>query len=173
MRAGNAIHVASVGFLMLASGLAAGRALPGTANSRPDFVAKGQPGDWRAPQLLGVQIYGTGNDKIGSVNDVVLSRGGAVKDVVLQIGGFAGIGGKTVAVPFASIHWRDQPKVTVPPSGSDMQAGDGVTTITPSGTASSKISGPPVYDYPNHGVLEISKEQLDKAPSFAYASQQE
>ncbi len=42
-------------------------------------------------------------DDIGEVNDVILSRDGAVKAVVLGVGGFLGMGEKDVAIPMESV----------------------------------------------------------------------
>jgi len=44
-----------------------------------------------------------GWDNIGDINEVVLGRDGAVKAVVLGVGGFLGMGEKNVAVPMSDI----------------------------------------------------------------------
>ncbi|MEL6289243.1 MAG: PRC-barrel domain-containing protein [Pseudomonadota bacterium] len=76
--------------------------------------------DILASELIGMRIYATekavqtdGVEKgaerewndIGEVNNVLLSRDGAVKAVVLGVGGFLGIGEKDVAMDMKSIQF--------------------------------------------------------------------
>lgn len=81
-----------------------------------------QTGDLYASSLIGMRIYSAATDydaltadsmvqtdaeqnwdDIGEVNDVILSRDGQVKAVILGVGGFIGIGEKDVAVDMSSI----------------------------------------------------------------------
>lgn len=51
-------------------------------------------------KLVGKDIYGANNEKIGDVKDVVMDQSSnQVTAVVADIGGFLGIGSKTVAIP--------------------------------------------------------------------------
>jgi sporulation protein YlmC with PRC-barrel domain len=50
-------------------------------------------------QLVGKDLYDVENERIGEVKDVVEGEGGEVEAVLLDVGGFLGIGGKQVAVP--------------------------------------------------------------------------
>jgi len=43
------------------------------------------------------------NRNIGSVKDIVLDKSGRVDNVVLDVGSFLGMGGKSVAVPISDI----------------------------------------------------------------------
>ncbi len=82
----------------------------------------GQPTDLYASELIGMRLYSAEADydalteestvqtdaeqnwdDIGEVNDVILSRDGEVKAVILGVGGFLGIGEKDVAVEMSSI----------------------------------------------------------------------
>ncbi|TKT75314.1 PRC-barrel domain-containing protein [Aquamicrobium sp. LC103] len=49
-------------------------------------------------QLVGTTVYGADDENIGSINDVVLSQDGNVEAVIVDVGGFLGIGAKPVAV---------------------------------------------------------------------------
>ncbi|WP_299862581.1 PRC-barrel domain-containing protein [uncultured Roseobacter sp.] len=81
-----------------------------------------QTGDLYASNLIGMRIYSAEADydaltadsvmqddaeqnwdDIGEINDVILSRDGQVKAVILGVGGFIGIGEKDVAVDMNSI----------------------------------------------------------------------
>jgi sporulation protein YlmC with PRC-barrel domain len=64
-----------------------------------------------ATKIIGENVYnGTGQDaeKIGDVNDFVLSPDGQIEAVVVGVGGFLGIGEKNVAVNFEEMQWVDR-----------------------------------------------------------------
>jgi hypothetical protein len=77
------------------------------------------PNDVLASSLIGMRIYAVQDDvdatkaypaearkewaDVGEVNDVVLDWNGAVKAVVLGVGGFLGVGEKNVAIEMASL----------------------------------------------------------------------
>jgi putative membrane protein len=45
-------------------------------------------------------VYDTQDNKIGDVNDILLSKDGRVSTAIIGVGGFLGVGEKAVAVPF-------------------------------------------------------------------------
>jgi hypothetical protein len=58
----------------------------------------------KASDLIGMNVRGLkGDDKIGSINDVVLGQDGHIKYVAVSFGGFLGLGDKLFAVPFEAI----------------------------------------------------------------------
>jgi hypothetical protein len=53
-----------------------------------------------------VTVYGSDDENIGEVSDVILAKDGskgAIEAVILDVGGFLGIGEKPVAVSFDSL----------------------------------------------------------------------
>ena len=61
-----------------------------------------------ATKLIGEAVYnGTGNEaeKVGEVNDMVVSDAGNVDAIVVGVGGFLGIGEKEVAVGMDNLHF--------------------------------------------------------------------
>jgi ribosomal 30S subunit maturation factor RimM len=56
--------------------------------------------EFRTSKLVGSNVYNEANDKIGSIEDIVLKSDGSMDEVVLSVGGFLGIGDKYVGVPF-------------------------------------------------------------------------
>jgi putative membrane protein len=48
-------------------------------------------------------VYDSANNTIGEVSDVLLDKSGQVTAVILSVGGFLGLGGKYVAVPFNAL----------------------------------------------------------------------
>ena len=65
--------------------------------------------DISADELNGTAVYGAGDEEIGSIGDIVLSEDGAVQAVIIDFGGFLGIGTKPVAVDFDNLSFlRDE-----------------------------------------------------------------
>lgn len=52
-----------------------------------------------AEMLTGANVRDTGDNSIAEISDLVLTGEGQVTDVILDVGGFLGIGAKTVAIP--------------------------------------------------------------------------
>lgn len=64
-----------------------------------------------ATGLIGKAVHADASrtsDKIGTVNDVVLSREGVAEALVIGVGGLLGIGEKDVAVSFDQVRWIEQ-----------------------------------------------------------------
>ncbi|SMF80784.1 Sporulation protein YlmC, PRC-barrel domain family [Azospirillum oryzae] len=61
-----------------------------------------------ADELIGKNVYGRDNNKIGEVDDVILDADGKAKQLVVSSGGFLGIGEKQVAVDYSAANWDSQ-----------------------------------------------------------------
>ncbi len=59
-----------------------------------------------ASELIGATVYGENDQSIGEINDVVFNKDGNIDAVVLDVGGFLGIGEKPVAVGFDRLNVR-------------------------------------------------------------------
>jgi sporulation protein YlmC with PRC-barrel domain len=75
-------------------------------------------GQIRATALMGQQVYGPDDKSIGKVSDVVLDKDGGTRAALVDVGGFLGIGEKTVAIPFDQLQFAKvdntaEPKVSV------------------------------------------------------------
>jgi sporulation protein YlmC with PRC-barrel domain len=57
-------------------------------------------GKWRASKLVGANVYNQLGETIGSVDDLLIGKDGKIDNAVLSVGGFLGIGGKLVSIPF-------------------------------------------------------------------------
>jgi hypothetical protein len=53
-----------------------------------------------AADLIGIGVYGVNDEQIGTIGDIVVDTEGSVDAVVVDVGGFLGIGAKPVAVGF-------------------------------------------------------------------------
>jgi sporulation protein YlmC with PRC-barrel domain len=70
----------------------------------------------RASKLLGASVYNAQNEHIGDVSDLYLSKQNQIANVIVQVGGFLGIGGKLVSVPMDKLQ-LDQPNKVIMPEG--------------------------------------------------------
>lgn len=62
--------------------------------------------DIAASSLIGARVYGPDDSSLGSIDDVVFDQGGAIDGVIVNVGGFLGIGSKPVALDFESLQVR-------------------------------------------------------------------
>jgi len=105
----------------LAVALAAGPALSqaGVALIKVDLsvVSKG----YRVSKLIGTTVINDKNEKIGTVDDVVADKDKKLLNfAVLQVGGFLGLGGRLVVVPYDSLVIDDTgQKITLPGATKD------------------------------------------------------
>jgi len=68
----------------------------------------------RASKLIGAPVYNAQNEHIGDVSDLYLSKQNQIASVVIQVGGFLGIGGKLVSVPMDKLLLDQSDKVVMP-----------------------------------------------------------
>jgi hypothetical protein len=76
-------------------------------------VARG----YRAGKLIGTNIQNDKKEKIGEIDDIVIGRD-KVLFAILQVGGFLGLGGHLVAVPYNSLQIDDTGRNIVLPGAS-------------------------------------------------------
>lgn len=107
--------------LLLNTALAAGLALPAFAQTQAQtpFQTEVVPQAVTASDLIGARIYASeaaldeesfdgiqdGWSDVGEVNDVIIGRDGMVDAVLIDIGGFLGIGEHKVAVDMSALHF--------------------------------------------------------------------
>jgi sporulation protein YlmC with PRC-barrel domain len=53
-------------------------------------------------------VYDRSDNSIGEVSDLLLDKSGQVRAVMLSVGGFLGVGGKYVSVPFDALEVREK-----------------------------------------------------------------
>lgn len=92
---------------------------------------------WRASKLIGSAVYNDQNQKIGSVDDLILTRDDdKVAMAVISVGGFLGMGSKLVAVPYDQLRFEitkdNEQRVHLP--GGSKDALNAMPTFTYSNT---------------------------------------
>jgi sporulation protein YlmC with PRC-barrel domain len=79
--------------------------------STGDFNADGQ---MSANAIIGASVKNANNDTVGTVEDTYLDKNGAIKKIVVSVGGFLGMGTKNVAVKWSDIQFgRDDKSVVL------------------------------------------------------------
>jgi len=170
----------------------------GMASARADEFLSQEGDMWRASKLVGVNVYGPDQRKVGDINDVLMSRDGKAGYVVVGVGGFLGIGEKNVAIPFDKVTFTQEPMnppVTTgaaAPVANNMAANTGMAPNsnvglgTPATTDSMATGAVPAGNapmaggmaapmparsmaYPDHGAVTYTADQLKAAPTFTYS----
>jgi hypothetical protein len=61
-----------------------------------------QLGDARASKVIGSSVYNDHDEKVGSIDDLLIGKDGKM-NAVLSVGGFLGMGTKYVEVPYSQL----------------------------------------------------------------------
>jgi len=81
---------------------------PATDQTTTGSVSAASPvsQDIAASKLMGAEVYGTDDSDIGEIGDIVFDPKGDIEAVVVDVGGFLGIGEKPVALNFDNLNIR-------------------------------------------------------------------
>ena len=116
-----ATNLIVLGTLATAIAFAADPALPqaGVALLKVDVQVVEQ--GYRMSKIIGGGVRNDKNEKIGSLDDVIADKDNKqLSFAVLQVGGFLGVGGRLVAVPFDKLVIDDEGgKITLPGASKD------------------------------------------------------
>ena len=72
--------------------------------------------DVTAEELTGTPVYGPNDENVGEIGDLVIGEDGTVTDVIVDVGGFLGLGEKPVSIAYDSVQLLKQT------DGDDMRA---------------------------------------------------
>jgi sporulation protein YlmC with PRC-barrel domain len=138
-------------------------------------------GQWRSSKLLGVDVYNEANEKVGDIEELILDKSGKIEHVVLGVGGFLGMGEHYVAVAFDKLKWVNEPvrsastapAGTAPATNVDSNArtaadGTAKTTTGAATTPTRPVRAANEQWYPDHAVLNATKDQLKAMTQFKY-----
>jgi sporulation protein YlmC with PRC-barrel domain len=192
------LATALLGTVLIAAPAYAQAPAPGGATSQSaagNWVQQMKPGLWRASKLHDINVYNNNNEKIGEIDDILLDQSGKADVVVIEVGGFLGMGKHTVALPYNQVKFVDEPRDSARAAGTTTS---GNTTGTGPGTPAAAVPGgdPARGDrpaagtggmtdnraaanrdnsardrgYPDHAVLNMTKDQLKAAPEFKWSA---
>jgi hypothetical protein len=97
-------------------------------------------GEWQASKFIHMNVYNGQNQKIGDIKELMLDKSGKIANVVM--------GEHDVAVSFDRLKWTDAAATT----GSSQ----------PANTNTNRT-------YPDHAVLDATKDQLKSMRNFDYS----
>ena len=156
--------------------------------------AKKHTGDYRASKLIGVNVYNRQNEKIGNINEVLVGKSGAVSGVVVGVGGVLGMGEHDVLVKTNQIKFVNEPLSATAATTTAKPVANNAASTTPANPVPANATGTgsaasapaantrPVNTaanrparaasekwYPDHAVMNATKDQLKKMPGFKYS----
>ena len=145
-----------------------------TAKTAPMNSAAAR-GEWRASKLVGLNVYNSNNEKVGAIDELLTDRNGAVKAVVIGVGGFLGMGERLVAIPFDKIKFVDTPVASTTASDTTTTSRPAATTTTGAATTTTTTTSATTTSaktewYPDHAVYNATKDELKAMPEFKYSS---
>jgi sporulation protein YlmC with PRC-barrel domain len=153
------------------------QAAPAPAAGQNETVMKS--GQWRASKLIGLDVYNNNDEKIGDINELISDQSGKIDQVVVGVGGFLGIGERNVAISWSQVKFVNEARShtssnasarNTTGSNADARANSGTTTTNTTATGNASASRTGDRDYPDHALVNMSKDQLKNMPAFRYVS---
>ncbi len=153
-----------------AGGTAAGdEAGAGGAGGLPDgaTVTGTLPGGVAPGEALGQDVYGPGGADVAEIEDVLLDEGGAVRAVLLDVGGLLDLGERQVAVPVGMLR-----PVTDADGGASGGAGEGGGAAGVTGAAGAGAgTGAGAGDVDAAGdrpqlAIGVTEDELEALPTY-------
>jgi len=155
----------------------ADRAVSSSTSGSTTMSSSQLQGDWRASKVVGLSVYNENNEKLGSINDLLMDKSGNIKAVVLGVGGFLGMGEHLVAVPLEKVKFSNEAVAytgtasTGTPGAGGGSMANRPATSPPTTTTGSAATGATKSNpwYPDHAVFNANKDELKSMPEFKYS----
>jgi PRC-barrel domain len=140
---------AAVSALMVSGAMAQGAPKDGAK-----FIQSQSTDQWVFSKFKGTDVLGPDNVHIGNVNDLLFDKNGKILGLIVGVGGFLGIGEKSVAIDMGAFQ-------AVPPETGSSTSGAG---------GAGGAGGMSSNNDPTNVKLKVSwtKDQLKNAPDFQY-----
>src|ERR1700742_1795780 len=103
--------------LLLALALVSSATIASTAFAADQTI---KSNELRASKIIGSSVYDHNNQKVGSVQDIILGIGGKVDSVIVDVGTYLGMGGKDVALNMSDIK-TDNDRLTLSKTKAQLQ----------------------------------------------------
>src|SRR3984893_4964009 len=92
---------AAVSALMVSGALAQANP-PAASDGGAKFIAAQSPDQWVFSKFKGTDVLGPDNAQVGNVNDMLFDKNGKILGLIVGVGGFLGIGEKSVAIDMSA-----------------------------------------------------------------------
>jgi sporulation protein YlmC with PRC-barrel domain len=174
---------------LLAAALLSSTAIAQTSSTNPPPIAKSEAAapklsspHWRSSKMIGLDVYNDQNDKLGDINDIILDKDGKVLGYVIGVGGFLGMGEHDILVEPSKIKFVNEPARTASNTTKNPPANTTATNTNPPTTTGTPTNTKNVSNrtgstrsaseqwYPDHGILNATKDQLKAMPQFKYSN---
>ncbi|MBE7186284.1 MAG: PRC-barrel domain-containing protein [Methylobacterium mesophilicum] len=190
---GSSVLVAAPAMAQSSDAPAAPAASTASPMSGGDFLTKRETSQFLASNITGANVMGPQNESVGKVSDMIVDKDGKLAAITVDVGGFLGIGAKTVAIPAQGIQYVP---VSATASADNMANNNAMapagTAGTATGTATTApdpaVTGSTTTDSANNGgamqtqnttaaatnngtrldhiMINFTKDQLQNAPEF-------
>lgn len=143
--------------VMLASAAGFAQTAPQAGTSADTAFVTAQPqGQWLASRFVGQAVTNQAGQNIGDINDLLFDKTGRISAAVIGVGGFLGMGEKSVAIPFGSLAFTADATgkrvVTIPFSKEQLQ-------VAPTFQPTEKTA----YMRAKEQASEMGQKAIDKA----------
>jgi len=120
------------------------------------FISSQSTDQWVFSRFKGTNVLGPDDAKVGDVNDMLFDKSGKIIGMIVGVGGFLGIGEKSVAIDMGAFQ--------VVPASTGSSAGSTGSSAGAGGAAGAGDNDP------TNVKLKVSwtKDQLKAAPDFQY-----
>jgi len=126
--------------------------------------------------VVGLNVYNDQNESIGAINDLLMDKSGNVKAAVISVGGFLGMGSRLVALPYEKLKFSNEPVTytgvsssSAPNAGGTARPASTNTTGSAANPPAATASSKPNPWYPDHAMLNATKDELKNMPEFKYS----
>ena len=125
-------------------------------------------GMWQSSKLIHMNVYNGKNEKIGDIKELMLDKSGKIDTVAIGVGGFLGMGEHTVGVKFDQLKWVDAPVASTSAAAERPASTTGQKTPDAKPADTKTTANKSDRNYPDHAVLDATKDQLKAMPQFNY-----
>ena len=70
------------------------------------FITTQPSNEWLAGVFIGAKVQNAAGDTVGDIYDLMFSPQGQINTVVIGVGGFLGMGERTVAIPYNALSFK-------------------------------------------------------------------
>jgi hypothetical protein len=112
------------------------------------FIQSQSTDQWVFSKFKGANVVGPDNAQVGSVNDLLFDKNGKILGLIVGVGGFLGIGEKSVAIDMSAFQ--------VAPADTGTDGAGGAMTNSSNDPTNVKLK------------VTWTKDQLKNAPDFQY-----
>src|ERR1044072_4312342 len=166
---------------LLAAALLSSTAMAQTTSTNPPppaaktdaSVPKLSSPHWRSSKMIGLNVYNEQNEKLGDINEIILDKDGKVLGYVVGVGGFLGMGEHDILVEPSKIKFVNEPRRTQTSANNPPANPPATNPPTGARTSDAPRTAPRAATeqwYPDHAMLNATKDQLKALPQFKYSN---